>query len=150
MARERSESPADVGRRWAEDKVARLLGGIAARDWPEEWSYRFDEDLELPEEVGESHAMAYRQAAHHAASARWLELLLQQRMLEAADEAEVDDELVAEKVLESVRDSVPRGLRVDRDATGVFISDDRGLEVPVSSLTEAWRVVADWDERYTR
>jgi hypothetical protein len=151
MTRAERESPADAGRRWAEEKCARLVGSIAARDWPEVWSRAFDAVLEVPEEVSETEASSYREAAHHAASERWLELLLAQRDVEAADEVEIDDELLAEKVLAKVRGSMPAELTVARDATGVFVSDDRrDLEVPVSSLEDAWRVVSEWDERYTR
>jgi hypothetical protein len=150
MAWDRSDSPAESGRAWAEDKADRLRGVIAARDWPDAWERGFDGRLRLPEEVSESEAHAYRESAHHAAAARWLELCVEQRDAEAADEADVDSEREAERMLAFVRSALPQALSAERDGAGVFVSDGRGEEITVTSLAEAFRVVSDYDDRYTR
>jgi hypothetical protein len=150
MTWDRSDSPADAGRGWAEEKADRLRGVIAARDWPGTWERGFDGRLPLPEEVTDVDSRGYRESAHHAAATRWLELVVEQRDVEAADEADVDSEREAERMLAFVRSALPRALRAERDGPGVFVSDDRGEEIPVTSLAEAFRVVSDYDDRYTR
>lgn len=150
MAYQLDESPAAVGRRWAEEKAERLRGIIPAIDWPEEWSRAFDGTFSLPEDVSEVDGTAYRETAHYAAAKRWLELVEQQSDLESLVAEEAEDAVVAVQLLQSVLSQLPRALKAEREGPRVFIQDEDGAEVDVTTLTQAWRVVADWDERLTR
>lgn len=144
-----SESPADSGRRWAEERADRL-SEIPAVDWPDLWETRMDGPLELPEEVTAVDAPVYRQAAHHAAVERWLELVEEQRQAESFEEEEADAETAAVKLLEALSHDLPEEWTVDRDGPRVYLQDRYGIENTVHSLEDAWRVLSEWDERLSR
>jgi hypothetical protein len=145
----RNESPMDAGRRWAEWRAESLDGDIPALDWPDEWPSAWNEALELPEEVGERDAPAYRIAAHHAAAERWAELLKEHRDSEAVAEEEADAEAQAVRLVSLLREDLPAGLTVWRDGHDVYLRAPHGEETPIHSLRDAWRVVAEYDEHYT-
>jgi hypothetical protein len=149
MNRELKESPVAAGRRWAEARVESLEGLIPAVDWPEVWPSAWDEPLDLPEEVGDADAPAYRVAAHHAAAERWIELLDEREVSEALREEEADEEAAAVRLLTLLEADLPRGLTAWRDGPLVVLRDAWGNEATVRSLRDAWRAVSEFDERLT-
>jgi hypothetical protein len=144
-----SKTPTEAGRRWAEERAESLADNIPAVDWPDLWPRAWDGKLELPDEVAERDALAYRAAAHHAAAERWVELLTDRRETEDAPEEEADAEAEAIRLVSLIRGDLPAGMTAGHDGPRAYLRDDRGMEMTIHSLEDAWRVISEYDERYT-
>jgi hypothetical protein len=125
-------------------------GPQADADWPDIWPWDWDEELDLPREVEQRDAPSYRAAAHHAAVERWTELLFEHRSAEPdmADEADAESEAV--RLVELLRRDLPAGMTAGRDGPRAYLRDRNGREWTIGSVQDAWRVVAEYDERHTR
>jgi hypothetical protein len=139
---------AATGRSWAERKAERLSGEIAAHDWPEPWQSSWDEALPLrTEEVPERERAGLLAIATRAAADRWRELVVERRYEEDVEDEEVDEEIGAADLVRALRGDLPEGLTVAQAGERAVFRDREGFERTISSLAQAWRVVAEYEER---
>jgi len=147
VTEEQGRMAAAAGRSWAEQKAERLEGEIPAVDWPDFWQPEWSGKLPFDSSRLDSHGLAALQAlANHAAVEQWQELVFARRADEDAEDEEIEMEVDAARLFESVRNSLPDGLRAVRDGERVYLVDYRGTERTITSLPQAVRVIDEWRE----
>lgn len=148
MKREQAELATAAGHSWAERKAGNLDGEVPAIDWADVWRPSWAEALPFsPREIDDHERQALLALANHAAAERWAELVAQHRAQEDYEDEELDEEAEAEKLLETVENDLPQGLVAGRDGARVYLRDGGGMERTITSLSHAWRVIADWEEQ---
>lgn len=138
-----------LGKVWAEKRVDRLMDVVPAIHWPDQWRPEDDEPLPFgPEEVGTREREILRRIAEHAAAERWRELLTRHRFDEDAEDEDQDLLVFANRLLEMIQPGLPEGLIARQAGERVVLEETAtGREHTVTSLPNAWRVVAEWLER---
>lgn len=136
-----------LGKAWASDKADELRGAIDPEDWPDFWS---EADAgPLPEDLTLAEQRELFQRATSAARERWIELVADERQGDTLEENRDESEARAVDLETQLRECLPPDVAVGRDGSRVFLvlSDPACAERTVSSLSNAWRVVHDWEEQ---
>lgn len=148
MNRDQANLAIAAGHSWAERKADTLLGEIPAHDWPDVWEDAWNPKLPFREsEVVAGDVKGLVAIASHAAAERWRELLREHRGEEDVEDEELDTEAEAERLLQAIRRDLPEGLHADREGERVMLLDRDGFERTVKTLEQAWRIVAEYEER---
>lgn len=136
-----------LGRAWASDKADALRGAIDPEDWPDFWD---EADAgSLPEQLSNAERRQLEELANAAARERWVELVADERFGDMLEENRDEIEARAAALESQLRESLPPGVSVGRDGSRVFLSlsESGRSERTVSSLSNAWRVLHDWEEQ---
>jgi hypothetical protein len=136
-----------LGRAWASDKADELRGAIDPADWPDFWD---EADAgPLPGDMSLAEQRELYNRATLAARERWVDIVADERFSDTLEENRDETEARAAALEAELRGSLPPDVNVGRDGSRVFLvlSDPGRGEKTVSSLSNAWRVLRDWQEQ---
>jgi hypothetical protein len=136
-----------LGRAWAHDKAEELRGAIAPEEWPDFWN---EADAgPLPEDMSLAQQRELYEVATAAARERWIELVADERFGDPLEENREEIEARSAALEGQLRESLPPDVAVGRDGSRVFLvlPDPSVGERTVASLSDAWRVLQDWEEQ---
>jgi len=141
----RAEATA-LGRAWADEKADALRDDVPAADWPDFWEEASNGPL--PPDLAWEERSDMLVSATRAAQDRWRELRSEQLYAESIEEDGGASEAEAVRLEASLRDGLPRGIRLGRDGCRVHLQNAAtDQERSVTSLGDAARVIEEWTEQ---
>jgi hypothetical protein len=136
-----------LGRAWASDRADELRGAIDPADWPDFWDEAGAGPL--PDDMNRAEQRELYELATSAARERWIEIVADERFSDTLEENRDEVEARAAALEAELRGSLPPDVDVGRDGSRVFLvlSDPGRDEKTVTSLSNAWRALHDWEEQ---